>query len=51
MLTVRQVLTEILLDVTNEEIRNIAKDTVNKAQYKGSLKAYNLFFTLIFIKV
>lgn len=36
MLTVRQTLTEILLEVTNEEIKSIASDTLSKKRSKGN---------------
>lgn len=36
MLMVRQTLTEILLEVTNEEIKSIASDTLSKKRSKGN---------------
>jgi len=44
MLTVRKTLTEILLDVTNEEILDIAKQTVTKSRRKGSVKTLYIFY-------
>lgn len=40
MLKVRQTLTEILLEVTNEEIFMIAKETLSRFQAKGIV--YNI---------
>lgn len=37
MLLVRGSLTEILLEVTNEEIRNVATETLSKMRLKGKL--------------
>lgn len=41
MLLVRGSLTEILLEVTNEEIRNIATETLSKTRLKGNKKLLN----------
>lgn len=38
MLLVRRTLTEILLEVTNEEISIIASETLARARKKGSLE-------------
>lgn len=39
MLLVRKTLTEILLEVTNEEIKSIASDTLSKKRSKGNNRA------------
>lgn len=46
MLTVRRQLTEILLEVTNEEIINIAKESINRYKKKGN--KHNVHKYLIF---
>lgn len=38
MMSVRKNLTEILLEVTNEEINSIARETHSRLKTKGSLK-------------
>lgn len=43
MLAVRKNLTEILLEVTNEEIFDIVKESVAKNRKKGSECAFNVY--------
>lgn len=42
MLVVRSSLTEILLEVTNEEIRAIASDTLARMRAKGNILSYKI---------
>lgn len=47
MLAVRKNLTEILLEVTNEEILKVALETVAKAKKKGSQTENGFFYFII----
>lgn len=48
MLSVRKNLTEILLEVTNEEIHAIAHETLSKMQTKG--QKIHIFIDIVFIR-
>lgn len=49
MLSVRKNLTEILLEVTNEEISAIAQDTLSKVRIKGQNKLQITFRYVIVV--
>lgn len=48
MLSVRKNLTEILLEVTNEEIYAIAQDTLSSVRTKGQNKSHFVNIVLLF---